>query len=451
VSADPVEKGSDHYVFAGCGAEIEGGVAEVFFEHSTGGEFTFLAANVWLEPNIPGESDPTAAGATDSPDVTDDGTTIEAHGTFETFDAEGNPQGEAEATITLGRTGIIRPILPEPGKTNVNSKTSGMEEELAGSATLVWDGSEIELPECGGVVGDVDFFETRPHAFTSQNEGVFINCSWETDTVVAAFGATDDDFGYFADAFIETEEGALFTIDAPPGSVTETALDATFELDSGATAAATATFTPSGSPVTSTPYGANFRTRLIEQALVPSGTIEYSTGDTFVIDDEHCDAVAFENHNTSSQPNGPKGGPAPTNDAPADAILLTPGTRFNTSNVGATPEPELQVLTCPDGFFDAFGRTLWYTVEGTGGPLTFDTAGSAIDTVLAVYVQGDSGLEEIACVDDVESDPLGVTYQAAITGDTEEGVTYYVQVGGYFFPFDDPTSAEVGRIRISLE
>jgi hypothetical protein len=107
-------------------------------------------------------------------------------------------------------------------------------------------------------------------------------------------------------------------------------------------------------------------------------------------------------------------------------------------------------MTCPEGFFDAFGRTLWYTVEGTGGPLTFDTAGSSIDTVLGVYVQGDDGLEEIACVDDVEFDPVGVTYQAAITGDSEDGVTYYVQVGGYLSPFEDPTTAEAGRIRISV-
>jgi hypothetical protein len=33
------------------------------------------------------------------------------------------------------------------------------------------------------------------------------------------------------------------------------------------------------------------------------------------------------------------------------------------------------------------GRTLWYTVVGTGGEMTFDTAGSGIDTVLAVYLR----------------------------------------------------------------
>ena len=99
----------------------------------------------------------------------------------------------------------------------------------------------------------------------------------------------------------------------------------TFELDNSVSAVATATFTPIGSPVTSTLYGANFRTRAMEQALVPAGTIEYSTGDTFVIDDEHCDAVSFENHSTTSQPKGPKAGPAPVNDTPEGAIALKPG------------------------------------------------------------------------------------------------------------------------------
>ena len=39
VSADRVSKGSDHYVFAGCDAPIDGGFVSTFFELSTGGEF----------------------------------------------------------------------------------------------------------------------------------------------------------------------------------------------------------------------------------------------------------------------------------------------------------------------------------------------------------------------------------------------------------------------------
>ena len=204
-------------------------------------------------------------------------------------------------------------------------------------------------PNAAAYVGDVDYFTTNPQAFVSANSGVFIDCAWETDTALGFLHASEDGFGYFAGAFLETPAGLLFTVDAPPGSVTESGMDATFELDNSESAVATATFTPTGSPVTSTLYGATFRTKVTEQSLVPVGSIEYSTGDTFVIDDEHCNAVSFENHTTRSQPKGPKAGRAPANDGPEGAIALKPGSRFNTTNVGATPDPEFPILTCPRG------------------------------------------------------------------------------------------------------
>jgi len=48
-------------------------------------------------------------------------------------------------------------------------------------------------------------------------------------------------------------------------------------------------------------------------------------------------------------------------------------------------------------------------------------------------------------------EPVGSTFQAALTIDTEEGVTYYVPVGGFFrSPFLDASTAEVGRNRIRV-
>ena len=99
----------------------------------------------------------------------------------------------------------------------------------------------------------------------------------------------------------------------------------------------------------------------------------------------------------------------PANDGPDDAIALHVGSRLNTSNVGASPEPEIQLANCPEGFFDQFGNTLWYTIEGTGSPVTIDTAGSNFDTLIAVYEPSDPGYEEIACIDDVEFEPVGAT------------------------------------------
>ena len=66
-------------------------------------------------------------------------------------------------------------------------------------------------------------------------------------------------------------------------------------------------------------------------------------------------------------------------------------------------------------------------------------------------MQHDGGFEEMACIDHVEFEPAGSTFQAALTIDTEEGVTSYVQVGGFFrSPFLDASTAEVGRNRIRV-
>ena len=101
------------------------------------------------------------------------------------------------------------------------------------------------------------------------------------------------------------------------------------------------------------------------------------------------------------------------------------------------------MTTCPAPD-DAFGHTLWYSFTGTGGEVTIDTAGSNFDTVVAVY---DDGLNELACIDDIEFDPIGGSFQASLTIDTVEGATYYVQAGG-FVSFEG--GAEFGRLRVRI-
>ena len=96
VSAGRVEKFSDHFLFASCDQPIDGGLISGFVEVSTQGEFSVVGVNVWLDPDSPFENDPTISGSTDTIDLTDDGTTIEAHGSFPTFDIDGNPAGDAD-------------------------------------------------------------------------------------------------------------------------------------------------------------------------------------------------------------------------------------------------------------------------------------------------------------------------------------------------------------------
>ena len=454
VSADRVSKSTDHYVFFGCDAPIEGGFISAFIEHSEG-QFSVATVNIWLDQGVPFETDPTVFGSTEAFDLTDDGSTIEAHALIPTVDLEGNPEGDAELTITVARTGDTFVIGPDTGKTNYNSKTTGIEEGLEGSGTLAWDGSEYLLPECSGVVGDVSFFSTNPRAFVTDNTGVQIDCFWEVGSGGAGLFAISDGFGFFADASLVTDQLELFSTGENSGSFDSAAIDLVIGLQDGSTddpasASASATFTPNGSPVTSTLISEGGRTKATEQALVPDGTLDFSTGDSFPMDDEHCDAKWFDSHSSSEPGAGPKGGPAPGNDTPDDAVRLRVGSRLNTSNVLAAPEPEIQLQNCPEGFFDQFGKTVWYTIEGTGGPITIDTAGSNFDTLIAVYLPTDPGFEEIACIDDVEFDPIGSTFQAALTVDTEVGATYYVQIGGYDFPFDEEVIGQTGRLRVAV-
>jgi hypothetical protein len=311
------------------------------------------------------------------------------------------------------------------------------------------------LPACSGVVGDVSFFSTNPRAFVSANSGVQIECTWETESSEAILFAIDDGFGMFADAFLLTGDLVLSSTGESAGAVDLDGMDVDIALQDEPTgdpytATATATFAPVGSAVTSTLISQASQTKVTEQALEPSGTIEFSTGDSFAIDAEHCDARGFDSHSASSSPKGPKRAPLPSNDGPDGAIALHVGSRVNTSNVGASPDAEIQLTNCPEGFFDQFGNTLWYTIEGTGSPVTIDTAGSNFDTLIAVYLPTDPGFEEIACIDDVEFEPVGSTFQAALTFDAEDGVTYYVQIGGYDFPFDEEVIGQKGRLRISV-
>ena len=51
--------------------------------------------------------------------------------------------------------------------------------------------------------------------------------------------------------------------------------------------------------------------------------------------------------------------------------------------------------TSAGGPFDDFGRTLWYTIAGTGGDITVDTAGSIVDRVIGAYVKDGEDFVEV--------------------------------------------------------
>ena len=325
-------------------------------------------------------------------DLTDDGTTLDVHASFPTFDIDGNPEGDADLTITVARTGEVRLIVPDPGKTNYKNETSGIEKLLEGSGTLAWDGSEIALPACSGVDGDVTFFYTSPRAFVSSN-------TRRADRVHLGGGNVEGG-SLCHRRRVRFLRGCL-PVDRRPrpgprsgrssGAVELGGMNLDFEAR-GPT------------------DGRCLLRDCVRDVHAGRSPRDVNAREPDVPDKSHGTRARAVGHSSNSRqairspstpntvtppglspiaraprPKGPKRGPLPTNDGPDGAIALHVGSRLNASNVAATPEPEFQLANCPEGFFDQFGNTLWYSIEGTGSPVTIDTAGSNFDTLIAVY------------------------------------------------------------------
>ena len=445
MSAAKPTKYTDHAVEAFCEGPVDGGSVLASLVTST--QFGDGAgADVWLDPAIPFEEPPSMTGSTTAVERTEGPTDVLLEATFPVFDPDGVALGEAVLIATMTPVGDPEIIEPTPGKSNHHSRTHGTSQPLEGTASLSLPGLDLSLPACFGGVTDVDWFDTNPHSFVSSSKGVNVDCFWDSgDGTSASFFAFKDQFTSSWYASLTSPDVELFPTGQSTGSLSSTALAATIPLVDSHVAVATATFTNIGAPFTSTLISQDRRTMTTEQALAAHGTLRFDTGDSFVMDAEHCRASTFDSHTQINTPSGPKPGAAPVNDAPDGALRLTKKSKPNLLTGSTATEAEVPNTTCPAGPFDAMGHTVWYTIIGTGGPITIDTSASNFDTVAAAYVPDGGGLTEVACVDDVEFVPIGVSYQAVLTFDTEAGVEYYVQVGGFsnFFTGD----AESGRLK----
>lgn len=444
---------SDHSVSAFCEGPVEGGVAAVDTFTSTafgdGAE-----ADIWLDPAVAFEDPPSISGSGATVDRVETATSIVLTTTFTAFDSDGDSLGDAVLTMTLAAAGDPEAFGPDAGKSNHHSTTHGISQPLEGSATLSLPGLDAEFPDCSGSVDDIDVFETNPHSSVFSNQGVVVDCFWMIDEdSFATFFAIDDDFGLSADASLTTPDVDLHVNGPITGSLTASAVSMSLPLvDSNtgdpSSATATATFTHIGSPHTSTIISQDARTKTTQQALAAHGSVAFGTGDSFEMDADHCRANAFSDHSQRNTPAGPKPGVAPANDLPEGAIHLTSRSKPNVLTGGTALDAEVPNLTCPAGTRDAMGHTVWYTVTGTGHPITIDTGGSDFDTVAAVFEPVADGINEIACDDDVDFVPIGTSYQAVVTFDSVAGVDYLVEVGGIVRFFDG--DAESGRLRLTV-
>ena len=453
-SADRLTRYHEHTVEMYCEGPVDGGYAyaSVFSSELDGSASADVG--IWMDPAIPFEDPPDVSGVVEAFTATGDDPLVVA-AAIPVVGPGGEDLGTGTLAAQLSPDGPAQ-AFSEPSFGNHKSRTTGTTQAFGGAATFTLASLSATIDGCFAAINDVDAWATNPRSFVSSDAGLDLSCHWDTNDGFAELFVQAQSSDTFANAYLESADGAQSS-SGFTGSASITGLDLDFVLvdlatdePSGLTAAAVATFTPIGPVVTSMLRQQKTQEKLSQQALHAAGTFTFETGESFTLDDVACRSISFSRHSSTSQPAGPKSpSRAPVNDAIAGAIALRPGARIVTSNVGAATDPEEPIVTCPAGPFDDFGKTLWYAIEGTGGPITVDTAGSLIDTVAAAYVADGDALVEVACNDDTEPKPLQISYQASITVDTLEGVTYLVEVGGYR-EFFDPERVETGQIRVAV-
>jgi hypothetical protein len=191
---------------------------------------------------------------------------------------------------------------------------------------------------------------------------------------------------------------------------------------------------------------------LFEQYVV-TGTIQVTTtGRDYTFDMSGCDASGQDRLDQIHSPSGPKPGDTrPANDGPTGAVAVLVGSKLQQWTGGAAFDSEAPCLMGDPGdqFEFGLGRTVWFSVQGTGSPITFDPKGSDFDTVIAAYASTEGGLQQVGCVDD---DAAPHTTQGPLTFDTQAGTTYLVQIGGVLGLLgSDTTDPQWGRLRLKVE
>jgi len=268
-----------------------------------------------------------------------------------------------------------------------------------------------------------------------------------------------DDQGFaFVDLIVEptdpTAPVLVGGMDDP--ALAPTGMQQTFDVANDSTGEVVGTATVAAS---FTGTGA-FRARRIYQDAVQMGIFEdldvmgsltvATATVTYTFDLAGCDAGTQDRLDQAHHPSGPKpGSTAPSNDAPAGATGVSIGTQMQQWTGAASIDAEAPCVIGEgdDAFEFGLGRTVWFSIVGTGGPITVDPRGSDFDTVISAYRSVASGLSEVGCVDD---DQLGQA-QGLLTFDTTAGATYLIQVGGVIGQFDgDPEDPQWGRLRLRI-
>lgn len=406
----------------------------------------FLEVVFWPTGSEPFEDEPSYVAASSDASLT--GSVLTGTAELVAYVPEeeppfGDPVGQAifEATLTPDGDVIVVDERFKPG--NRLETTRGTIQPLTADGSVELPGDDLDdLSGCAARTVDLVHFATDPSAFIDVFDETIVDCFWEDgDTFVGFFAFADPTGVGFSDVFIgsETREvggGADATLTS--ASLTTDVIEL---RDFGADeivgeASASADLVATGEVVRVNDRNGPNWFKAIETILSIDGELEVTldgTDSTYAIDDEHCIAVQRDARIHDVRPNGPKPKPY-ANDAPEDAAALRLGRSVRLITGAGAFEPE---APCVDDEGNEFpiGNTAWWSIAGTGGDLTADTAGSAIDTVMGVYVDDGGTLVQVDCVDDTEAG-----LQAIVTWASEAGATYLIQVGGF--------GGENGRIEL---
>ena len=355
----------------------------------------------------------------------------------------GQPAGTSSITGSISPGGDIVPMTQTSSDTNQRIERSGTFRSTSAATSVSFpdEYGVFALPACYASVALLDVVSTRPDAITSWQFGHGIDCVIENDEGgVARVYASHD--GASLQVYVSATDATSNLIAFGAGTLRGNALS----VDLTVIDASTGTELPAGSLAFEiAPVGEAFSSVQLSRSgwvrtsgsyLDIDGTIALPAGRSYDADD--CELLQITYRNLVTTESGPQTtDEPPSNETPDTAAALTPGHPVTVRTNGAALAPEVSMCS-------QSGRTVWYSVDGTGGSMTLDTGGSRFDTVATVYTADEGGLEEVACVDDVPDGPFGAVYQSMVTWDSVAGQEYLVQIGGWGV---DP---EFGMLRVAL-
>jgi len=448
-------------------------VAEISETYGSHASLTY-----WELPAVPDEAPPTWYSAEGQASLSTDGTLLSATVDLYEFVEEPMPEepataavappdpgesvGQAVVSATLVPVGDPEPYRHESTDTNMRYRVEGLVQHhtVEGQATLPGDIS-FDLSTCEAMSDTYTFFGTNPDAFVGRSEGAWVGCSWQTDAYAIGLGAYREGTWAGADVFISDVSGEYY---GATGEAAMSAGELFAEVDIVSAgepdlpgigepvghAVVRATLDSTGDRQRfSQRYGFEKYRSVVEQ-LTASGTLEltWPGGDlTLALDAASCSGEEYRFSQQSPTPNGTPTVKAVANDLPENARPIAVGESDRIRDTaGTSPEPEAPCTVIDPEFGEPIEvpvtNTAWWTLEGTGGEVTVDTAGSAFDTVVGVYLTDADGLAQVACVDDIFEPAEQPSLQARVTFATEPGVSYLIQVGGYGF--------STGRLELSV-